>query len=206
MRAAAEKYLAEFPGFVPVKGTSDHTTLPDTSVDMIVAAEHSTRSTPKSHGPSSNVSANSAAGQFLIWNIRQEETTPFLVEYEELIRKYSIDYHVVRHNNITDKEIGDFLGTEFEVATFDNVQVFDLAGLLGRLKRLRSHVAGQATLQDQRPVRCRTLLLQTPSPGNRLSPCPLCCCVGRRDNRWRSICESIPRIRRGRASSLPGEC
>src|SRR5258708_29430755 len=39
MRAAAEEYLAGFPNFMPVDGTSDRTTLPDASVDLVVAAQ-----------------------------------------------------------------------------------------------------------------------------------------------------------------------
>jgi SAM-dependent methyltransferase len=133
MRSAAEEYLAQFPRFTPVKGTSDDTTLPDASVDMIVAAQAFHWFDAEKTRPEFKRIGRPGCRTVLIWNIRQEETTPFLIEYEEFIRKYSIDYHVVRHNNITDQEIGEFLGPDFEVATFDNVQVFDFAGLLGRL-------------------------------------------------------------------------
>ena len=39
MRAAAVEQLAQFPDFTPVDGTSTATTLPDASVDMVVAAQ-----------------------------------------------------------------------------------------------------------------------------------------------------------------------
>ncbi len=39
MRAAAEEYLASFLNFTAVDGTSNDTTLPDASVDMVVAAQ-----------------------------------------------------------------------------------------------------------------------------------------------------------------------
>ena len=133
MRAAAGEYLAEFPRFRPVKGTSDNTTLPDSSVDLIVAAQAFHWFDAEKTRPEFKRIAKPGAWTALIWNIRQEETTPFLIEYEDLIRRYSVDYEVVRHNNIADKEIGDFLGPDFKTAIFDYKQTFDLKGLLGRL-------------------------------------------------------------------------
>src|SRR4051812_11514084 len=38
-RDGAVEYLAEFPRFTPVKGTSDQTNLPDSSINMTVAAQ-----------------------------------------------------------------------------------------------------------------------------------------------------------------------
>lgn len=133
MRDAAVEYLAEFPRFRPVKGTSDETTLPDSSIDLIVAAQAFHWFDAAKTRPEFKRIAKPGGWTVLIWNIRQEETTPFLVEYEAFIRRYSVDYQVVCHNNITDKEIGEFLGPDFRTATFDNKQTFDLTGLLGRL-------------------------------------------------------------------------
>ncbi len=133
MRAAASEYLAEFPQFTPIKGTSDATTLPDESIDMVVAAQAFHWFDPQKTRPEFKRIAKPDAWTVLIWNIRQETTTPFLVEYEQFISDHSVDYHVVKHNNITDKEIGEFLGPDFITAKFDNVQEFDFEGLLGRL-------------------------------------------------------------------------
>jgi SAM-dependent methyltransferase len=133
MREAAVEYLAEFDKFAPVKGTSNATALPDASVDMIVAAQAFHWFDPAKTRPEFKRIARAGCWTVLIWNIRQEETTPFLIEYEQFITDHSVDYHVVRHNNITDREVGEFLGDGFRTATFDNVQVFDFEGLLGRL-------------------------------------------------------------------------
>ena len=133
MREAAVEYLAEFPRFTPVNGTSEATNLPNASVDLIVAAQAFHWFDPKPTRPELKRIAKPGAWTVLIWNIRQENTTPFLIEYEEFIRQYSIDYHVVRHNNVGDIEIAEFLGPSYETAAFDNVQVFDFDGLLGRV-------------------------------------------------------------------------
>src|SRR6476661_7118338 len=39
MRAAAEEFLKPFPNFVSVDGTSEDTTLPNDSVDIVIAAQ-----------------------------------------------------------------------------------------------------------------------------------------------------------------------
>jgi SAM-dependent methyltransferase len=123
MRAAAQEYLAEFRQFMPVMGTSENTTLPDASVDMIVAAQAFHWFDPEKTRPEFKRISRPGGCTVLIWNIRQEDTTPFLIEYEQFIGEHSVDYHLVRHNNITDKEIGEFLGPDFETATFNNIQV-----------------------------------------------------------------------------------
>jgi hypothetical protein len=69
----------------------------------------------------------------LIWNARQLDTTPFLVEYEQFIVRFSNDYKVVRHGNITDAAIAEFFGNSYASATFSNLQEFDFEGLRGRL-------------------------------------------------------------------------
>jgi SAM-dependent methyltransferase len=133
MRQAAVQYLKEFPDFRPIGGGSENTNLNDGSVDLIVAAQafHWFRPEPTKKEFQRIVKPNGHVS--LIWNIRQETTTPFLIEYEQLIRDHATDYEAVRHNNIGDDEVKQFLGPDTKTATFDNVQEFDLQGLLGRL-------------------------------------------------------------------------
>jgi hypothetical protein len=69
----------------------------------------------------------------LICNERQLATTPFLVEYEAFLLKYSCDYGNVRHENIHAEELSNFFQKEYGSATFPNIQVFDFEGLKGRM-------------------------------------------------------------------------
>jgi len=56
------------------------------------------------------------------------------VEYENLLVKFGTDYRTVNHKNVDAAMIGSFYGAGgFERATFPNAQVFDSAGLRGRL-------------------------------------------------------------------------
>jgi len=70
----------------------------------------------------------------LIWNDRHTTASLFLEAYEELLRNFSTDYRAVDHKNIDAAVIASFFGRGgFNRATFPNNQVFDLAGLQGRL-------------------------------------------------------------------------
>ena len=132
MRAAAERALYEHAGFVSVDGSAEHTTLRNTSVDLVVAAQ-------AFHW----FERNAALTEFrrilraprtvaLVWNNRLSDT-PFLSEYEALLQRYGTDYHSVNHQNITDEELRSLFVCRFSVQKFDNQQRFDLSGLLGRL-------------------------------------------------------------------------
>ncbi|MFN0277392.1 MAG: class I SAM-dependent methyltransferase [Pyrinomonadaceae bacterium] len=133
MREAAEEYLASFPNFKPVDGTSDETRLANGSVDLVVAAqafhwfdaEKTRHEFKRILKPDGHV--------VLIWNERQLDTTPFLVEYEAFLLKYADDYEHVRHENIDAKKLSDFFQKEYGSAKFANQQVFDFEGLKGRM-------------------------------------------------------------------------
>jgi len=133
MRAAAEEYLASFPKFTAVNSTSDRTTLPDGSVDMIVAAQAFHWFDPERTRPEFKRILKPGGQVVLIWNERQLDTTPFLVEYEAFLLKHANDYGNVRHENIQDKEISGFFQKECGSAVFSNQQIFDLEGLKGRM-------------------------------------------------------------------------
>lgn len=133
MRAAAEEYLAAFPNFTPVDGRSNETTLADASLDFVVAAQAFHWFDAERTRPEFKRILKPGGDIVLIWNERQLDTTPFLIEYEAFLLKYADDYANVRHENIAAKELSDFFQTEYGSATFPNKQVFDLEGLKGRM-------------------------------------------------------------------------
>jgi len=133
MRDAAEGFLKDFPNFKSIDGTSEATTLPDESVEHLIAAqafhwfepEGTRREFKRILKPDGYVS--------LIWNERQINTTPFLREYEQLLLKYGKDYKEVRHEQINSEVLTAFFLVPFEHVTFPNEQIFDFEGLKGRL-------------------------------------------------------------------------
>lgn len=133
MRAAAEKLLAGYTGFRSVKGDSERTGLPDASVDLVTAAQAFHWFKPEPTKKEFQRILRPGGYIALIWNLRQLDTTPFLREYEQFILGHASDYAAVRHDNLTEEEIGEFFDGSFEHAIFPNVQVFDFDGLKGRL-------------------------------------------------------------------------
>lgn len=133
MRAAAVVQLNDFAGFSVVDGTSENTTLDDASVDFALAAQafhwfdaEKTRTEFKRI-----LKPNGCI--VLIWNERQLDTTPFLIEYEQLLLKYATDYTQVRHENVDALRLDEFFQAEYGSAVFENVQIHDFDGLKGRM-------------------------------------------------------------------------
>ncbi len=132
MRAAAERYLARFDQFHSVEGTAEHTKLPGRSVDIVIAAQAFHWFDPEETRAEFKRILKPGGSVALMWNERQVDSTPFLVEYEQFLLKYAKDYTEVRHDNINDATLLDFFGKRFERASFPNAQVLDFDGLRGR--------------------------------------------------------------------------
>ncbi len=133
MRAAAEELLAEFPGFKSVDGTAEYTTLPERSVNIVIAAQAFHWFDHERFRDEVRRILKPGGRLVLIWNERQLDTTPFLREYERFLLTFGTDYETVRHENVTKDILKNNLGMEFSKKTFENVQVFDLEGLKGRM-------------------------------------------------------------------------
>jgi SAM-dependent methyltransferase len=152
MRSAAENILGDFPNFKSIYGTSEATTLADSSVDMITAGQAFHWFKPEPTKAEFRRILKSGGWVALIWNMRQLDSTPFLRDYEAFIVENSTDYNEVRHERIagplpdsparsadhTDKAkmagaLVSFFDNGFRTASFDNVQTFDFEGLKGRL-------------------------------------------------------------------------
>lgn len=133
MRAAAVEYLAGFPEFTAARGTSQATKLADASVDFVIAAQAFHWFDPDKTRPEFFRILKPGGYIVLVWNERQLDTTPFLIEYEAFLVKYANDYGNVRHENIHAEQLSDFFQKEYGSMTFQNIQVFDFDGLRGRM-------------------------------------------------------------------------
>ena len=133
MREAAEASLGNYPSFHSVAATAEATTLPDAAVDFVVAGqafhwfcvEEARREFRRILRPE--------GWAVLMWNSRRTDTTPFLRGYEALLAKFGTDYREVNHTNIGDDVLRSFFDGTPEYRRLENVQVFDYAGLEGRL-------------------------------------------------------------------------
>lgn len=133
MRAAAEHALGHDSRFQSVAGTAEATTLPDRSVDLVVAAQafhwfrpaDAAREFVRVLRPDGRVA--------LVWNARRADSTPFLRGYEDLLQRYGTDYQAVGHRGVGRDALAAFFDGPFSKRTFDNEQRLDLDGLTGRL-------------------------------------------------------------------------
>jgi SAM-dependent methyltransferase len=147
MRRAAEQQLSSYKKFISVEGQSEHTGLSDNSVDLVTAAQafhwfklaETKQEFARILKPGGHVA--------LIWNQRKLEE-PFQKGYDGILREFATDYNTVNHMNIPSEDIEKFFSPN-KVSTFqfENSQVFDLSGFLGRM--LSSSYTPKANTREQ---------------------------------------------------------
>ncbi len=129
----AVEALGRFPGFHPVNGSAEDTTLANESVDAVIAGQaFHWFDAEKSKAEFQRI-LKPGGITVLIWNERNV-LTPFEKEYETLISRHGKDYVKVQHRNIDMAHIAAFFAPlPVEMESFTNSQQFNLEGLKGRL-------------------------------------------------------------------------
>jgi SAM-dependent methyltransferase len=136
MRLEAEKTLACFSNFHSVNATAESTTLPDHSIDFVIAGQaFHWFDRPRAKAEFQRILR--LRGQvFLIWNEREKEEDPFSAAYDSVVREFQTDWHKVRHENLTGSDpraLAEFFASSsFQLQAFDNPQSLDLDGLIAR--------------------------------------------------------------------------
>src|SRR5690606_11903763 len=85
MRSAAEEFLRSEPNFTSIDGTAESTTLRDSSVDLVTAAQAFHWFDPKPTRAEFARILKPSGRIVLIWNERLTDATPFLVEFERFL-------------------------------------------------------------------------------------------------------------------------
>lgn len=133
MRLAGERLLAKYPLFVSINATAEATTLPDSSVDFIVVGQAFHWFNHAAAKVEFKRIMKPEGWVVIVWNGFRIETSPVVRGYHELLVKYGTDYkEVSREIESCDIE-SLFSPREFRQARFPFKQVFDFAGLKGRL-------------------------------------------------------------------------
>jgi SAM-dependent methyltransferase len=133
MREAGERLLSRFTNFTSVAATAEATTLPDASIDFIIAGQAFHWFDRKRCRIEFARILKRGGWVVLAWNDRQTDTTPFLEEYEKLLKVYATDYSKVDHKQIDDEVVREFFGYAPGKKKFPSSQEFDYDGLEGRL-------------------------------------------------------------------------
>ena len=133
MRAAAEVLLQGYTNFESIVGQAEATTLPEKSVDWIVAGQaFHWFDQPATHGEFARI-LKPGGRVALIWNSRLM-SDPFHQAYEQFLLSHAPDYAVISRRRPTAVELaGFFAPAPMETTMFDHHQVFDFEGLKGRL-------------------------------------------------------------------------
>lgn len=148
MRMTAEARLSGYPTFKSINASAESTTLPNDSVDFIIAAQSFHWFQPEPTNLEFRRILRLNGWVVLIWNTRKT-STPFLQAYDSLVawiaghRK-----NRVKHEDFTDSAVTEFLG-RCEAVKLENSQRLDFDGLAGRLMSASySPLPGQELYQD----------------------------------------------------------
>ena len=133
MRAAAEERLSGDAHFHSVKGSAEATTLEAGSVGLLLAAQaFHWFDVPRARDEALRV-LRPESWAALLWNERPPEASPFLADYEALLRRRAPEYTRITASRADVGAMREFLGPDMEVQTFPNEQILDFEGLEGRL-------------------------------------------------------------------------
>ncbi len=133
MRAAAERLLQGYAKFTGVNGTAEATTLAAGSVDFVTAGQaFHWFAAPAARREFKRI-LQTGGWVVLVWNMRRTDTTPFLRDYEQLLREFGTDYAQVSCEQLPEEKIAAFFAGDYAQQSFDNYQVFAYAGVRGRL-------------------------------------------------------------------------
>jgi SAM-dependent methyltransferase len=133
MRAVAEAELRHWPRFQSLDGTAEDTKLSAQGVDLYVAGQaFHWFDVPKARLEALRVVRPGGWGA-LLWNERPNDATPFLADYEAMLKLYAPQYASITASRANEASMREFLGGVMERATFPNQQQLDFAGLQGRL-------------------------------------------------------------------------
>lgn len=135
MRAAAEQRLAsKYSQFTSLAASAERTTLPDASVDWVVAAQSFHWFDVDACRVEFRRILRTPPRVALLWNNRREDG-PFLSGFEGFLREYAVDYTKVKHQQVEeDGRLDRFFAPGWQQRTFPNMQTVDYDGLLGRVR------------------------------------------------------------------------
>ena len=139
MRGAAEKLLGDNPRFHSVAARAEHTTLAESSVDLVTAAQafhwfDGEKTRVEMARIVRPVASDSRSNVALVWNDRDLDATPFARAYEDLLVRRCPKYLELQGKADTHDKFDALLGRgRWSRHTVENAQRLDREGLVGRL-------------------------------------------------------------------------
>jgi SAM-dependent methyltransferase len=135
MRAAGDDLLAGYAAFSSVAGSAEATTLAESSVDFVTAAQAFHWFEPAAARAEFARILRPGGWVVVAWNDRRIAETAFGRAYEALLVRYGSDYTQVKDAYPEAEDMEAFFGPgNFARRELENFQEFDLEGLQGRLR------------------------------------------------------------------------
>ncbi|MDB5086953.1 MAG: Methyltransferase protein [Mucilaginibacter sp.] len=133
MQQAAKQWLGSNENYTAIDAIAEATTLPPKSIDLVVCAQAFHWFNDERTRAEFKRILKDGSSAALIWNNRLADTDDFSRAYENLLKNGSLDYNKVNHRNITDIDFKAFFKNgQYKQVNYQNAQVFDLDGLMGR--------------------------------------------------------------------------
>jgi SAM-dependent methyltransferase len=135
MRLAAEKEFAAQSRFRCVKGSAETTTLPDASVQLVVAAQAFHWFDKPACAREWRRILRDRGHVAVMWNQRLASGDDFAVEYDQILHRHGTDYREVAHRTpMSTDEFAAVFGMPFQRYSTANHQLFTWDGLCGRVR------------------------------------------------------------------------
>jgi SAM-dependent methyltransferase len=135
MRNAGDEFLVDHKNFSSVHGSSEATTLPESIVDFIAAAQAFHWFEPIATRREFLRILKPNGWVAVMWNDRRSSETAFGRAYEDLLVRYGTDYTRVKEAYPETQDMGNFFGRgNCRRRELFNFQEFDFDGLAGRLR------------------------------------------------------------------------
>jgi SAM-dependent methyltransferase len=135
MRRAGEDFLSSFPTFFSVAGSSEATTLPGASVELVTVAQAFHWFEPVATRREFQRILKPNGWVAVICNDRRVSETAFGRGYEDVLVRYGTDYTRVKDAYPEMRGMEEFFGTDnFQHEQLPNFQEFDFHGLAGRVR------------------------------------------------------------------------
>ena len=131
MRAAAEAWLGEQPGFTSIDATAEATGLPDAGIDLVTAGQAFHWFEPEATRAEFRRVLRPGGAVALVWNSRDKRSA-FVADYEAMLNEYAHSYRRVRHGSHM-HSIGQFFADGYEMRVFDHERPQEYDSLLGGL-------------------------------------------------------------------------
>jgi SAM-dependent methyltransferase len=137
MREAGERLLEAVPGFVSIAGTAEATSLPEASVDLVLAGQAFHWFDRAQAGAEFKRILRPPRWAALVWIERGTHASPFLAALDQVLARYVPNQAEAwrRRRDATDNATlsAFFASTGYRLATFDSRQVGDFDWLCGRI-------------------------------------------------------------------------